>query len=98
MTLFFIGAQKWAGLSKLIEEAGEVVQVCGKLIANSGRAEHWDGTNLKTRLESELGDLLAAIDFVQMHARLSAAAIQTRRDEKFELFQKWHRDHKDASP
>lgn len=32
--LFFIGAERWSGVSKLIEETGELLQVAGKLMAN----------------------------------------------------------------
>ena len=54
---FSIGSDVWSGISKLIEEAGEVTQVCGKLIAIAGASEHWDGTDLRERLEDEIADL-----------------------------------------
>lgn len=56
---FSLGSKVWPGLSKLIEEAGEVAellpdlillkvigklqQTAGKLIQTAGAAEHWDG-------------------------------------------------------
>ena len=94
MPLFYIGAKKWPGLSKLVEEAGEVVQVCGKLIATGGNPSHWDGTNLHERLEDELGDLLAAIDFVieRNSLRLSRTKIASRRSEKLKMFDHWHEE------
>lgn len=46
-TKFAIGAQEWPGISKLIEEAGEVQQVCGKLLATYGETKHWDKSDLK---------------------------------------------------
>ena len=90
---FHIGAAEWPGISKLIEESGEVQQVCGKLIASEGKKEHWDGTDLKCRLEEELGDLLAAIDFVMTECGLSDDRILFRCQEKTALFRKWHDGH-----
>lgn len=62
--MFAIGDERWPGISKLVEESGEVLQVCGKLVWTHGDVTHFDGSNLKSRLETELGDLLAAIAFV----------------------------------
>lgn len=87
---FSIGSDLWPGISKLIEECGEVQQVAGKLIASHGAVNHWDGTNLKERLESELGDLQAAIRFVIERNALDVVAIEKRRIEKLMLFEQWH--------
>jgi NTP pyrophosphatase (non-canonical NTP hydrolase) len=88
---FSIGGDLWPGLSKLAEECGEVLQVVGKLIGSRGREEHWDGTDLRLRLESELADLLAAIAFVVSNNELDHGAICRREIEKFLLFEKWHK-------
>lgn len=32
--MFAIGDKEWPGISKLIEEAGEVLQICGKAHGN----------------------------------------------------------------
>lgn len=90
--LFAFGADAWPGLAKLMEEAGEVVQVCGKLLMTYGEPKHWDGTDLKARLEEELGDLLAAADFVQMHCGLDMSRIDGQRRRKRLRFEQWHRD------
>lgn len=90
--MYAIGDDEWPGISKLIEECGEVIQVCGKLLATHGEAAHWDGTNLHRRLADELGDLQAAIRFVQLkNPNLDPEAIRSRADEKLELFLRWHR-------
>ena len=89
---FSIGSTRWAGISKLIEECGEVIQVCGKLIATGGAVEHWDGTNLKERLEDELGDLMAAVSFVTSRCSLDHRRIAARQMEKLALFRKWHEE------
>jgi NTP pyrophosphatase (non-canonical NTP hydrolase) len=88
--MFAIGDQEWPGLSKLTEECGEVLQVIGKLIASGGLVEHWDGSNLKERLETELGDLKAAIAFVIKHCNLDGTAIVRREVEKLRRFSIWH--------
>lgn len=89
--MFSIGSSAWPGVSKLIEEAGEVVQVCGKLLGANGAVDHWDGTNLRARLEEELADLQAAIHFVTRHCGLSDDRIRDRAERKLALFEEWHR-------
>lgn len=87
---YSIGSGHWPGISKLIEECGEVMQVAGKLMGSNDVAEHWDGTNLRNRLVEELGDLEAAIIFTIDACGLDSAAISERRIAKYQLFQKWH--------
>jgi NTP pyrophosphatase (non-canonical NTP hydrolase) len=89
---FSIGSNRWPGISKLIEECNEVGQVCGKLIGSSGEIMHWDGTNLKDRLEGELGDVLAAIDFVSQYCGLNKVRIADRRAFKFARFRRWQKN------
>jgi NTP pyrophosphatase (non-canonical NTP hydrolase) len=88
--MFAIGDKEWPGISKLTEEAGEVLQVCGKLLATAGKIEHWDGTNLKERLEDELGDLQAAINFVVGWCGLDRNRIERRVIAKLTRFERWH--------
>ncbi|MHB8407782.1 MAG: hypothetical protein ACYDHY_06665 [Acidiferrobacterales bacterium] len=92
---YSIGSKIWPGLSKLIEEAGEVVQVAGKLLGTGGELEHWDGTNLKDRLEEEMGDLLAACDYVVMKCGLDGHRIEKQRAKKVRRFLKWHKEKED---
>ena len=94
MSAFAIGADRWPGISKLMEETAEVVQVCSKLLATYGDVMHWDGSNLRDRLEEELGDALAAIDFVLMLCPLDAQRVMERRASKLKLFQQWHREQR----
>jgi hypothetical protein len=87
---YSIGSDTWPGLSKLIEECGEVIQVAGKLIAANGDPNHWDGTDLHERLQEELGDLLAAIAFVEQRCGLKRNAIDRRSLTKLLKFNEWH--------
>lgn len=105
---FSLGSNVWPGTGKLGEEAGEVQaelaevalqrnlgrlsQVIGKLVSASGLPDHWDGTNLKERLEDELGDLAAAADRVIDWNHLDRGRIYARRDQKRALFQQWHEE------
>lgn len=89
---FSIGGRVWAGLSKLIEEAGEVCQVAGKIIGARGAEDHWDGTHLSDRLEDELADLRAAIDFVIKENELDEERIERRRRVKLRRFEQWQRN------
>jgi hypothetical protein len=86
---YSIGSTTWPGLSKLIEECGEIIQVAGKIIGSGGDPNHWDGTDLEVRFVEELGDLLAAIRYVRAHNVLDRLAIDARVDTKFLRFQTW---------
>jgi NTP pyrophosphatase (non-canonical NTP hydrolase) len=89
-TMFAIGSTVWPGISKLIEEAGEVIQVCGKLLGTGGQLEHWDGSSLKERLTEEIADLTAAIVFVVDKCGLDEEVIARRAGEKRRRFDRWH--------
>lgn len=84
-----IGALELPGVAKIAEEAGEYVQVVGKLIATDGRPKHWDGTDLYTRLVEEAGDLLAAIHYFAW-ANAVANEVEERAAEKLARFKRWH--------
>lgn len=87
---FAFGSDIYPGLAKLIEEAGEVQQVAGKLVMTGGRVEHWDGTDLRARLQEEIADLMAACRFVAEAAGLVTASIADRSLRKLRQFREWH--------
>lgn len=89
---FSIGGKVWPGISKLIEEAGEVQQVAGKLLGTGGAVEHWDGSNLRDRLQEEIADVMAACQFVAEANQLDVDGIARRVDAKLATFHKWHRE------
>jgi NTP pyrophosphatase (non-canonical NTP hydrolase) len=78
------------GLVKLVEECGELTQVAAKKMTRMDSDEHWDGEgSLKTRLEAEAGDVLAAIEIVAQNFDLNSAAIMERKERKLALFREW---------
>ena len=88
---FSIGQNIWPGLSKIVEEAGEVLEVIGKLIATGGRSDHWSGRDLCHDLTEELGDLMAAVTFVLQHnPTLDLERVEQRCYDKWALFEQWH--------
>ena len=88
--IFAIGADRWPGLSKLVEECGEVVQVVGKLIGTAGATAHWDGSNLKDRLLEEMADVTAAVRFVLEKNGMNVDAFERRVEFKLLRFNHWH--------
>lgn len=93
-TGFSIGGDVLNGLSKLIEECGEVIQVAGKLLATGGKPEHWEGSNLHSRIEEEIADLLGSIWFFIDTNNLHTEFINDRMGKKFRQFFQWNEEQK----
>lgn len=91
-----IGSPHWPGISKLLEEAGEVAQVAGKIIGANGQTIHFDGSDLRVRLVEELADLSAAIEFVLSENDLNRALFRSRAEKKLTLFRAWHADQRES--
>ena len=83
------GGMSNMGLTKLMEECGELVQIAAKKVAYPDVDIHPDGQNLNARLIEEMGDVLAAITFVATKIGLDTAAIFVRAEEKKQLYQEW---------
>lgn len=88
---FSIGSDVWPGLSKAIEEAGEFLQVAGKVIATHGASGHWDGSDLRERFKEEVADLFAALNFVlgESFTPAERIAVGERMARKERLFCEW---------
>lgn len=86
------------GKAKIVEEAGEMLQIIGKILAFPYQDDHPDGKgSLKKRLEDELGDLLGSIRLVTALHGLDHARIHARSEEKFALFAHWHSQPTDST-
>lgn len=94
---YCIGSDKLNGLSKLIEESGEMLQTLGKMIAIGSMGDHWDGTNLKDRVEDEIADVLAAIKFFAEKNGLDHEKMRVRKLEKYDTFCQWDHEQKGSS-
>lgn len=88
--MFAIGDKEWPGLSKLVEECGEVIQIVGRLMQTRGEFRQWNKLDLKTELENEIADLKAACMFVEDTCGLDFERIVERREEKLAKYRKWH--------
>jgi hypothetical protein len=86
------------GLAKLTEECGEVLQIAGKLVQyphlqQPGTDElHPDGTHLRTELQNEMADVIAAFEFVAQRLQLNSDVIDGRVSRKVALFELWDRE------
>lgn len=89
---YSIGSDHLPGLSKLVEELGECGQVAGKIMGRGGFGQHWDGSDLKARLEEEIADVQAAMVFFSHANDLDVDAICARIREKSETFGRWHEE------
>jgi NTP pyrophosphatase (non-canonical NTP hydrolase) len=91
--MFAIGDKEWPGISKLVEECGEVLQVAGKLMGTRGDPAHWSG-DMREALVEEMADLVAALAFVadQCLTEREREAMASRTETKFERFQGWHKE------
>lgn len=89
---FSLGSRTWPGLSKVIEECGEVLQVAGKLMGTAGKVEHWDGAGpLDVRIAEEMCDLFAAcVAFFQLNGFDGVEEYVEREADKYQTFLRWH--------
>jgi len=90
---FSIGSTCWNGLSKFVEETGEALQLLGKLIATGGNPKHWDGSDLRARLEEETADVIAAATYFA-RKNLDGERVGARVAEKLAQFQAWDEEQR----
>jgi NTP pyrophosphatase (non-canonical NTP hydrolase) len=78
------------GLTKLIQKCGELIQVSAIKQAYFDVDTHPDGSSIKNRLQEQIGDVLAAIDFVVFMLNLDLRTISERHISKLETFHRWN--------
>lgn len=90
--MYAIGDTEWPGLSKLIEEAGELIQVSGKLMGSRGATNHWSG-DLKAKFIEECGDVMAAIAFFmeKNFTDEDGERVVDQMELKFRTYEDWHK-------
>jgi NTP pyrophosphatase (non-canonical NTP hydrolase) len=74
---------------KLMEEMGELTQALGKVGPFPAEPHPDGGPPLKDRIEQEMADVLAAINYYVEANGLSEQAIMERAGKKLALFRKW---------
>ena len=78
------------GLTKLIEECGELAQIAATKQAYFDTDTHPDGKgSMKRRLEEEMADVIAACVFVAEKFGLDDKFLETRMQKKLALFRSW---------
>ena len=76
-----IGSDTWPGLSRLAADAAQVARAASSIIG-TGNDTHQDAAVQRERLQEQLGDLRAAIDYVIGKNALDWTAVNRRRDRK----------------
>lgn len=80
---------RWHGIAKVNEEAGELLQIIGKMMAFP-TGDHPDGNgDLADRLTDEMADLYAAMDEFRRRNSLDEQRLSRRRAAKQALFKTW---------
>ena len=78
------------GLTKLMEECGELAQIAAKKSAYYATDIHPDGKgSMKERLENEMGDVIAASLFVAEKYDLDIDRIIEQANKKYNRFKVW---------
>ena len=90
---YCIGSDDWNGLSKLIEELGELQQVCGKIIGSEGNIDHWSG-DLREKFVEEIGDVYASLNYftTKNFSSEDRNHIIIRMRMKEATFQEWNKE------
>lgn len=90
MRQFDIGADRWAGLTKVVEETSELNVELAKLQGSGGDPNHWSG-NLIPKIEDEMADTYAAMAFfLSKNPQISLDRIEARAKMKAAKFDGWH--------
>jgi NTP pyrophosphatase (non-canonical NTP hydrolase) len=80
-----------SGLTKLTEECGELIQIAAKKSAFMDKCNHPDGKGqLNIRLEHEISDVMASINFVTESLQLNVDRINNRAARKLKRFKRWN--------
>ncbi|MBW4469189.1 MAG: hypothetical protein KME45_02890 [Stenomitos rutilans HA7619-LM2] len=87
------------GLTKMMEECGELIQIAAKKSAYYNTDQHPDGKgSLLQRLQDEAADVMAAILFVVETHDLDEKAIWLRVDGKLNQYHEWQHERPVAEP
>lgn len=85
------------GLCKLVEECGELVQIAAKKQQCMNTDIHFDGKSIASRMEDEMGDVLASIEYTALELGLDKKRIRDRANLKLALFRSWKNDENEPT-
>lgn len=85
------------GLTKVIEECSELIQICAKKSAFMDEDFHPDGQFMRGEIEREIADVLASIEFVAETWNLNREVINARMRMKLRRYNDWNREPKKLS-
>lgn len=77
------------GLTKIMEECSELIQICAKKVAFMQDEYHPDGQFMRGEIEKEMADVLASIEFVINKWNLNRELIDYRMNQKLSLYNIW---------
>ena len=66
-----------------MEECGELIHACSKVIRTKGRAKY------RRNLRDEIGDVMCMIEILKMSGMVTEEQIQERMREKTKTLEKW---------
>ena len=66
-----------------MEECGELIQACSKVMRTNGRAKY------RRNLRDEIGDVMCMIEILKMSGIVTDAQIQERMADKRKKLEKW---------
>ena len=98
---YSIGSRHMPGLAKLVEEMAELSEVLAKFMGNGGDPEYFGRFNLDDRLEEEIADVEAALQFFKARNLRGPDAferIRARAEVKYTQFCHWHWAAENADP
>lgn len=73
-------------LEVLAEECAETIKRVTKILRFGMRQNPWNGENNRVRLESEVGDICAALDVLEMLEVISSDLVHAHSDAKLAAF------------
>src|SRR5215469_11341397 len=94
---YVIGSDTWPVLSRLAADAAQVVRAACTIIG-TGNDTHEDEAVQRERLQEQLGDLRAAIDYVIGKNALDWTAVNRRRDRKRSQYERGIDEGQHPSP
>ena len=92
-----IGSDTWPGLSRLAADAAQVARAARTIIGTANDT-HEDAAVQRERLQEQLGDLRAAIDYVIGKNALDWTAVNRRRDRKRTQYERGIDEGRPPSP